>query len=1067
MAPEPLTGGAAAHAADVLAAESAGGDLAQDLADYTALAAALCGAPVAAVSMLGARHQHLVARLGIDLARTSRDLAFIDDAAADRAALAVADAAADPRFADHPLVCGAPKIAAFAGVGLADAAGRSLGSLFVAWHAPHRPPAAAIDGLRRLARQVERRIQREAAPGGTDQAQDSAHAGDRRFRRALEALDHVAVQAFRPDGRINFWNRASEALYGWRADEALGADIIPLLFPPEARDAERALLARVAGSADLSAAGEVELLRRDGSRTTIYAARVLVPSADGEPEFFCFDVDINARRAAENALRASERRLREITDAIPGAILRFMIRPDGRYLIDYISRGCSEIWEIDADSIVADSTPLRAMVLPEDQPGVLESVRQSARTLQPWRHQWRIRTPSGRLKWLAGSGIPAPTGVGGVLWNSFIVDRTAQARAETALARSEARYRAIAENIPGAIFRYLLHPDGRHSLEFISGGAGAIWERDPQSLRADVGLLTAAMAPEDRDGFRATIDHSAATLVEWHYRWQINTPSGRRKWLQGNGRPARSDDGTVAWDGYVFEISELHAAEAALALSEARLRVLLESAPEALVVLDVEAGRFVDFNGKSCRLFGIQPERMRELDLAAVSPAVQPDGRASVDALRAVLQRAAAWQEVVFDWTHQRADGTEMPCEVHLVRIPDATRTLVRGSIVDVTERKRAEQALRESERRFRSLVEDIPTIAAQGYDRERRVTFWNKGSEQLYGWTAAEATGQRMEDLIVPPAMHAAVAEAHARWMREGRIDVPWEERVLVDRSGLPVPVFSSHSLQPQPDGEPALYCLDVDLRDLRRTEAALQQANAALQQRNDELQQFVMVASHDLQEPLRKMQAFADRLRDSTTGRLSMIEQDYLERLERAATRMRELIQDLLDYSAVSLGTPQRVPVDLGAVLAEVVEDLGAAIASSDGRVDSTALPVLPADPVQMRQLLQNLVGNALKYRSPARPPRVLVDASRVDLPGGPYWRLRVSDNGIGFDDAHRERIFVPFQRLHARAEIDGTGIGLAIVRRIAERHGGAVEARGRAGEGAEFLVLLPTGGDPVSAA
>jgi signal transduction histidine kinase len=118
-------------------------------------------------------------------------------------------------------------------------------------------------------------------------------------------------------------------------------------------------------------------------------------------------------------------------------------------------------------------------------------------------------------------------------------------------------------------------------------------------------------------------------------------------------------------------------------------------------------------------------------------------------------------------------------------------------------------------------------------------------------------------------------------------------------------------------------------------------------------------------------------------------------------------------------------------------------------------------------MRQLLQNLVGNALKYRSPARPPRVLVDASRVDLPGGPYWRLRVSDNGIGFDDAHRERIFVPFQRLHARAEIDGTGIGLAIVRRIAERHGGAVEARGRAGEGAEFLVLLPTGGDPVSAA
>jgi signal transduction histidine kinase len=139
-------------------------------------------------------------------------------------------------------------------------------------------------------------------------------------------------------------------------------------------------------------------------------------------------------------------------------------------------------------------------------------------------------------------------------------------------------------------------------------------------------------------------------------------------------------------------------------------------------------------------------------------------------------------------------------------------------------------------------------------------------------------------------------------------------------------------------------------------------------------------------------------------------------------------------------------------------VLDDLAAPIAASGARIDARGLPTIDADPVQMRQLLQNLVSNALKYRHPQRVPQVRVEAAAVDAPGGPRIALRVVDNGIGFDDAHRERIFAPFQRLHARTEYEGTGIGLAIVRRIAERHGGTVEARGRPGEGATFTVVLP---------
>ena len=1283
----------AACAADALAAEFGAGDLAEELRDFPLLAASLCDAPMAAFSLVGRQRQHLVARVGIDAADTPREAAFCQHTIAAADAFEVEDAASDPRFAGNPLVVGAPRIGAYAGVAIADGAGRKVGALFVAWHDPRRLPAGAMADLRRLARQLARRVHLHAAHAEMALTRDAVREGERRFRRALEALDHVAVQAYRLDGRITFWNRASESLYGWKAEEALGADIVSLLFPPQEREAERAVLAQVAASGDTPAAGEVDLARRDGSLATIYAARVLVPSPDGEPEFFCFDVDVTARRAAEDALRASEERLRAIADSIPGAIFRYILHPDGRDNIEYMSRGSRDIWEVEADSLMSDPTPLWAMVLPEDLPALRDSVLESGRTMTPWRHQWRIRAPSGRLKWLAGNGNPVRNAAGDVVWSSFIIDRTAQAAAEAALARSEARFRAIADNIPGAIFRYVIRSDGQHAVEFMSQGAAAIWEREASAIVADAQLLFEALAPEeDRNAFRAALLESARTLGVWQYRWRILTPSGRRKWLQGSGQPARRENGDVAWDGYAFDVTEWREAETALALSEARLRVLNESSPNAIVVLDMETGRFVDFNGKACTLFGVDEATLRAMGPLQFSPERQPDGRLSLPIQQEYGRRTIAGEEPVFEWMHQRADGTPVPCEIHLVRIPDPRRILIRGNVIDITarkaaeaalrdtetrlgfvvkhmtdgfftldreyryvdmndaaaaylgttpeqlqgrllneaypdamgtpfgrayaevmaggaprtvedyyaplgrwyearvqaasigvavffrditERKRAEQALRESEarirlivqnmldgffvldrdwrivevnaaaaqamrqpadalvgrdlrevfpgadqrafgqayvevvaggppttvsdfhpllarwyeariqpsgagaavffndvterreaenalreseRRFRSLVEDLGTIAVQGYDEERRITFWNRASEQLYGWPAAEALGRRLEETIIPAPMREAVIDVHARWVREGRVDVPSEELVLVDRAGLPVPVYSSHIMLRRPDGGHDLYCLDVDLRDLRRTEAALQEANAALRQRNEELQQFVMIASHDLQEPLRKVQTFADRLRGALGGRLSPSEHDYLDRLHGAASRMRELIQDLLDYSAVSFGAPQRAPVGLAAALREVLDDLAEQIAASGAQVEARDLPTIEADPVQMRQLLQNLVGNAIKYRHPRRPPRITVDARTVDAPAGPRVALRVSDNGIGFDDAHRERIFAPFQRLHARTEYDGTGIGLAIVRRIVERHGGTVEAQGRAGEGATFTVLLP---------
>jgi PAS domain S-box-containing protein len=739
----------------------------------------------------------------------------------------------------------------------------------------------------------------------------------------------------------------------------------------------------------------------------------------------------------------------------------------------------------------------------------------------------------------------------------------------------DARFLAMADNIPGAIFHYLLRADGSDAVEYISRGCQEILEVEPHEVRADATRLWQLIDERDRPAMEASIAHSAQSLDAWHHQWQITTPSGKCKYLEGTGRPQRMANGDVRWDSFVLDVTARAQAEYAREISEARLRTLIDAAPEAVVVLDLQANCFVDCNLKAATWFGLSPDALRAIGPLELSPEFQSDGRRSTDAAAAHLQLAVDGGEPVFEWMHRASDGRELPCEVHLVRLPDAERVLIRGSMIDLTRRrsdadalrhsqtrlsllfenmadglyildadwrivtinpsaarmlgvdaeavlhcrlyevfddlpgsawedamqwvvangnsrsiegyyephrcwyetriqplqaglavffsdislrKRAEQAIRESEQRFRSLLENIESIAVQGYDAQRRITFWNRASEMLYGYTAAEAIGRTLEETIIPPELRTLAAADVDRWIADGKVSVHSEQLELMHRDGHMVPVFSSHVMQTSNPGQPELYCLDIDMRDLRRTEAQLQRSNDALRQRNLELQQFVMVASHDLQEPLRKLQTFGDRLQETLGDRLHDSERDYLDRMINAAERMRALIEDLLGYSALTAQHSQRTAVDLGEVVRVVLEDLEAQIAKTGATVTIGSLPTISGDPVQMRQLLQNLIGNALKYHAAEQTPQITVESTPVASTAGVMHRIRIADNGIGFDDRYRERIFAPFQRLHARSEYSGNGIGLAIARKVCEQHGGSIAAHGVPGEGAEFVIVLP---------
>ncbi len=267
---------------------------------------------------------------------------------------------------------------------------------------------------------------------------------------------------------------------------------------------------------------------------------------------------------------------------------------------------------------------------------------------------------------------------------------------------------------------------------------------------------------------------------------------------------------------------------------------------------------------------------------------------------------------------------------------------------------------------------------------------------------------------------------------------------------------------------GEPWLILLAIeDITDRRRTEALLVRHAQELARSNADLQQFATVAAHDLQEPLRKVQFFGEQLRIEYGEALGDEGRDYLERMRNAAKRMQRLINDLLALARIRTTERLFVPVDLAEVIRNVVSDLQVQIEQVGARLHVGELPTIEADPIQMRQLLQNLIDNALKFHRPDEAPVVMIRGELLGVREGrpsenssvaESCRVIVEDNGVGFDENYLDRIFAPFRRLGGSDQHEGTGIGLAICRKIVERHGGEILAKSTPGKGSTFIVTLP---------
>jgi len=358
------------------------------------------------------------------------------------------------------------------------------------------------------------------------------------------------------------------------------------------------------------------------------------------------------------------------------------------------------------------------------------------------------------------------------------------------------------------------------------------------------------------------------------------------------------------------------------------------------------------------------------------------------------------------------------------------------------------------------------------GFDLEGKATFVNPAAARLTGWKIEQMVGKTEAEIFFPASAKSQKSTSLLAKSDKGDY-LP--EQNFFRRDGSIFPVEYLRTPINENGKTVGAVVMFKDITERRLSEDKLSHKAEELARSNAELEQFAFVASHDLQEPLRKIQAFGDRLKVKCEAVKLDEGKDYLERMQSAAARMQTLINDLLTFSRIIRSSQPFTKVDLEAVTKEVLLDLECRIEKTGANVTVGKLPTLDADPLQMRQLMQNLIGNALKFQAPGAVPIVKIDAQLVTReqirddavfknppptasPDDKFCALTVQDNGIGFEEQYLDKIFAVFQRLHGRSEYEGTGVGLAVCRRITDRHGGLITAQSKPGEGATFVVILP---------
>ena len=883
-----------------------------------------------------------------------------------------------------------------------------------------------------------------------------------RYRGLLEAAPDAMVVVDQA-GKIVILNVQAEKQFGYSRDELLGQqvkNIIPegfaeRLIADGTRSAAEALAQQIGTGIELSG------LRKNGTEFPIEIMLSPLESAEGILVTAAIR-DISLRKQAETHLAQLEGKYRGLLEAAPDAMVVVNQRGEivllnvqaekqfGYHRNELLGQKVKNIIpEGFAERLIADGTRSASEALAQQiGTGIeLSGLRKNGT-------QFPIE--------IMLSPLESPDGT---LITAAIRNISTRKDAEIHLAQMEGRYRGLLEAAPDAMV--VVNQAGEIVILNVQAEKQFGYRRDEL-----VGQQVKNIIPE---GFAERLIADGTRSAAEALAQQIGTGielSGRRN--DGSEfpieimlSPLESAEGILV-TAAIRDISLRRKAGIHLGQMEARYRGLLEAAPDAMVVVD-QAGTIIIVNVQAENQFGYHRDELLGQQVTAIIPEGFAE-RLIADGTRSAAEALAQQINTGIELSARRRDGTYFPIEIMLSPLESSEGTLVTAAIRDISVRKEAEKHLAEMEGKYRGLLEAAPD-AMVVVDAAGKIVLLNVQAETQFGYRRDELLGQPVENIIPHGFAERLVADARrsaedalAQKIGAGielRLDVDEHRRELqgLRKNGVQFPIEIMLSPLDSPDGVLVTAAVrDISVR--KKADADLLHKIEELKRSNEELEQFAYVASHDLQEPLRMVASYTQLLSRRYKGRLDADADEFIAFAVDGSNRMQSLIRDLLSFSRVGTKGKELSEASSEEALERSLRNLQSSMETSGAVVTHDPLPAVMADESQLIQLFQNLIGNGVKYQNSGSIPRIHVSAVRN---AAGRWLFSVQDNGLGIEAKYFDRIFGMFQRLHKREDFAGTGIGLAICKKIVERHGGTIVVESEPGQGSTFRFDLAPGQSP----
>lgn len=802
-----------------------------------------------------------------------------------------------------------------------------------------------------------------------------------------------------------------------------------------------------------------------GERTLVINAREIESDSTFEKLYLLAIQDITDSRYTK-ALIQSENRFRSLIEALPQIV--WITSPGGR--VEYVNDLWCEYTGIQANGLGHEKWDQR--IHPADREDATRQWQQALKTGEPVTIEYRLRGADNSYKWFLFKSVPIHSADGKIVkWIGTSTNIDDQKNVEAIIKESEERLRLSVESTGIGFWDYfpetgkLIWSDRCRELFGLANGVPVNFD-----------IFLEGLHPDDRAQVNSVLEGALNGTDQGSFELECRTvafDTGQLRWIRAAGQAYFDlEKKATRFVGIMQDITNEKQIEQTLKDSEEYFRKMSDNTPVIMWVTDTDGSctyfnkRWYDFTGQT---------EQEALGFGWLQAVHTDDLARTGDGF---LQMSARRIPMNMEYRLRSKDGSyRWVLDSGLPRF-DLLGNFVGyvGAMVDIDARKLAEQTLMESEKRFRNVADTAPVMIWTS-GPNKACDFFNKGWLDFTGRRMEDELGFKWLDSVHPDDRekcedsYNSSFDARRSFRMEYRLRRYDGEYRWVSNAGTPRfltdGAFAGYAGASVEIHEQKLSRGELEKIIEKRTHD-LKYANAELKLTNQNLEQFAYVASHDLQEPLRKIQTFVELLREKSKHLLTAETKTYMERIGTSADRMKTLISDLLTFSRLSDHEESFIASDLGKIVTDVLVDFDLLISQKNASIHTGKLPVIEAIPMQMHQLFYNLINNALKFSRPHVPPEISI--SSKELSGQElalysnlnqqlrYYEIIVSDNGIGFSEQYADVIFTIFQRLHGRSQYEGTGIGLALCRKIMNNHQGEIFANGIENHGARFHVILP---------